>query len=94
MTTTTDTHRPAIAETMPVYGPRKCRRCKGTGHHSNYGGDTRCFSCKGSGIEQVEVGRRPLTADEQEAHDAYMAGVARREARERARRARREARNA
>jgi DnaJ-class molecular chaperone len=86
MQTTTETH------TMPTYGPRTCRRCKGTGQHSNYGGDTRCFNCKGTGIEQVENGRRPLTAEELASVERYQAGIAAREAREAARKARREAR--
>ena len=80
--------------TVPTYRPATCRRCKGTGQHSNYGGDTRCFDCKGTGVVQVESGTRPMTADERKAHDDFMAGVAAREARDAARAARQAARKA
>lgn len=78
--------------TAPVYSPRTCRRCKGTGHvnHTFLGG--RCFSCQGTGTELVETGRRPLTADEAANAAQYQAGIDAREAREAARKARREAR--
>lgn len=81
-----------MINTMPTYANRTCRRCKGSGQFSNYGGDTRCFNCKGTGVEQVENGRRPLTADEQASADLYLAGVAAREARAAARAARKTAR--
>lgn len=78
--------------TAPVYSPRTCRRCKGTGHvnHTFLGG--RCFGCQGTGSEMVESGRRPLTADESAEVAEYQAGIAAREARDAARKARREAR--
>jgi hypothetical protein len=64
------------APTKPTYAPRTCRRCKGSGQHSNYGGDTRCFNCKGTGIEQVENGQRPLTAEEHASWMSYLMGEA------------------
>lgn len=86
---------PATTEpTMPTYRTRTCRRCKGTGQHSNYGGDTRCFNCKGTGSEQVESGQRQLTAAERESWMAYLMGEAYRMDRERSRAARKAAREA
>lgn len=78
--------------TAPVYSPRTCRRCKGTGQHSRYGDYTGCFSCNATGTEMVETGRRPLTSDEAAKAAEYQAAIAAREAREAARKARREAR--
>jgi DnaJ-class molecular chaperone len=80
--------------TMPTYSNRTCRRCKGTGQHSNYGGDTRCFNCKGAGVEQVESGQRALTAAERESWISYLQGEAYRMDRERDRAIRRAARAA
>jgi len=80
--------------TMPTYRTATCRRCKGTGQHSNYGGDTRCFSCKGTGVESVESGRRPMTAGERAAWIDFAHGEAFREDRARDRAARRAARDA
>jgi DnaJ-class molecular chaperone len=77
---------------MPTYSSRTCRRCRGTGQHSNYGGDTRCFSCKGTGSEQVQSGTRPLTPTELAAVVDYAHGEAFVEDRARARAARRAAR--
>lgn len=65
---------------------RKCRRCKGTGQHSNYGGDTRCFDCKGTGAVAVVVGYRAPTDEETAYAMEFAAGVAAREARTAARR--------
>lgn len=69
----------------PVYSPRTCRRCKGTGHvnHTFLGG--RCFGCQGTGSEMVETGRRSLTADEAAKVAEYQAGIAAAEARAAAR---------
>ena len=78
--------------TAPIYKTRDCRRCKGTGQHSNYGGDTRCFDCKGTGAEQIESGSRPMTAEEIAAFVDYQHGLAFVEDRARARAARRAAR--
>jgi hypothetical protein len=78
--------------TAPTYAPRTCRRCKGTGEHSRYGDDTRCFNCKGTGVEMAENGRRPLTADELASWVDYQHGEAFVEDRARARAARRAAR--
>lgn len=80
--------------TAPVYTARTCRRCKGTGQHSRYGDDTRCFNCKGTGVEQVESGQRPLTAEERDKWISYLMGEAYRMDRERDRAARKAARMA
>lgn len=74
--------------TTATYSPRTCRRCKGTGQFSNYGGDTRCFNCAGSGSEMVESGTRPCTDAEVAKIREFEAGVAAREARAAARAAR------
>ena len=76
-----DTH---TTQTAPTYRTQTCRRCKGSGEYS-WG---MCYGCQGTGTVQIENGRRPLTADEQAAHDEYRAGIDAREARVAARRAR------
>lgn len=78
--------------TMPTYTTKTCRRCKGSGQFSNYGGDTRCFDCKGTGVVQVESGQRPMTAEERESWIGYLQGEAYVENRARDRAARRAAR--
>ena len=81
-----------LEPTVPTYSPRTCRRCKGTGQFSNYGGDTRCFNCKGIGSELVESGTRPMTAEERASWISYEHGLAHVENRARDRAARRAAR--
>lgn len=77
---------------MPTYRTTTCRRCKGSGQFSSYGGDTRCFSCKGTGVVEVESGQRPLTTAERESWMAFLMGEAYRMDRERTRALRKAAR--
>lgn len=80
--------------TVPTYKTQTCRRCKGSGQFSNYGGDTRCFSCKGTGVEEVESEQRSMSADERAKWIGYLQGEAYRMDRERTRAARKAARKA
>jgi hypothetical protein len=84
----------SMSHTMPTYRTETCRRCKGTGQHSNYGGDTRCFGCSGTGSAQVQSGTRPLTDAEAAKVAEYQVGLDARAAREAARHARRATRAA